>query len=120
MLMLGGCNLLDCGDEVTQRESRPDARGAAVVYVRNCGATTDYSTQVALIRHVDAPPRDGEVLFVVDGDHGAAPAGPGGGPVVRIRWIDVNHLEIAHDPRARTFRHESAQGALRVTYVPLP
>ena len=115
-LVFGGCGSVGCDDAVLQREPRPDARGAAVAFVRKC-AMRGVSTQVALLRHVDAPPRAGEVLFVADADGGGAPAGPRGGPEVHIRWIDVNHLEIAHDRRVRPVRRSPVQRDLRVTYV---
>lgn len=95
-------------------------RGAAVVFVRNCGATTAYATHVGLVGHVDAMPRKGDVVVVLDANHGAAPAGRGGGPEVRVRWIDANHLEVAHHPRARTFGAKLEHGRVRITYVPLP
>jgi hypothetical protein len=117
-LLLGGCNL--CGDEVVQHEPSPYGRGAAVVFVRNCGATTDYNTQIALIGHVDGEPRDRNVFFVADDDDGAAPEGPGGGPRVRVRWIDGNHLEVAHHPRARAIQRADSHGGIRITYVALP
>jgi hypothetical protein len=117
-LLLGGCD--PCGDEVVQHEPSPYGRGTAIVYVRNCGATTDYATHVALVGHVDAGPRDRNVFFVADTNDGAAPEGPGGGPRVRVRWIDGNHLEVGYHPRARTFRKESKHGRVRITYVALP
>lgn len=117
-LLLGGCNM--CADEVVQHEPSPFGRGAAVVFVRNCGATTDYSTQVALIGHVDAEPRKRNVFFVADTNNGDAPSGAAGGPRVRVRWIDGNHLEVAHHPRARAFRAEAQHGSVRISYVPLP
>jgi hypothetical protein len=108
-LVLGGCGGLGCGDEVVQREPRPDARGAAVVFVRDC-AMTGPSTRVALLRNLDAPPRAGELLFVADADRGDAE--------VRIRWMNVDHLEIAHDPRTRSTRRTPVQRDLRITYAP--
>ena len=117
-LLLGGCD--PCGDEVVQHEPSPYGRGTAVVFVRDCGATTAYATQVAVIGRTVATTRDRNVVFVADHDHGAAPSGPAGGPEVRVRWIDAGHLEVAHHPRARTFRKETEHGGIRLTYVALP
>lgn len=119
-LLFGGCGSMGCGDEVVQHEPSPFGEGVAVVFVRNCGATAGFVTQVALIGQADAGSRDRNVVFVADGDHGAAPSGPGGGPRVRARWIDARHVELAHHPRARTFRQETEHAGVRITYVPLP
>lgn len=116
-LLLAGCA---CDDKVVQRVPQLYGRGAAVVFVRNCGATTAYATHVGIVRHVDAMPRKQEVVVVLDANHGAAPAGQGGGPEVRVRWLAANHLEVAHHPRARTFREKTQHGPVRISYVPLP
>lgn len=105
---------MGCHDTDVQREARPDSRDAAVVFVRKC-AMTGASTRVALLRHVDAPPRDGELLFAADADRGSA----AGTPRVRIRWIGVDHLEIAHDSAIGFVRRKPVQRDLRITYVPL-
>ena len=118
-LLLGGCEP-GCADEVLQHEPSPYGRGAAVVFVHECGTTTGTETQVALIGHVDAEPRERNVFFVADTNDGAAPSGPGGGPRVRVRWIDGNHLEVAHHPRVHASQKESEHGPIRITYVALP
>jgi hypothetical protein len=91
-----------------------------MVFVRACGDAADPSTQVALVGHVDAEPRKRNVFFIADTNGGQAPAGPDGGPRVRVRWIDGNHLEVAHHPRARTLQQEPAHASIRITYVHLP
>jgi hypothetical protein len=118
-LLLGGCGA-GCEDEVVQHEPSPYGRGAAIVFVRGCGEATGNSTQIALVGHVDAPPSDRGVFFVADADDGAAADGPAGGPRVRVRWIDGNHIEVAHDARARITRKDEESGYVRLTYVALP
>jgi hypothetical protein len=121
LVLLGGCGLApECGDTVVEHVSSPYGRGAAIVFDRNCGATTAFTTHVAIVDHVDAQPRREDLVFVADADHGAAPSRPGGGPEVRVRWIDGVHLRVAHHPRARAFRREEAHGRVRITYTTLP
>lgn len=117
-LLLGGCGA-GCADEVVQHEPSPYGRGAAMVFVRECGETAGHSTQVALIGHIDAEPRERNVFFVADAADGPAPGGPGG-LRVRVRWIDGTHLEVAHHPRVRPSRAETRHGPVRITYVELP
>jgi hypothetical protein len=120
-VLLGGCGS-GCADEVVQHEPSPYGRGAAMVFVRECGGATGTGTvtQVALIGHVDAEPRERNVFFAADTNDGAAPSAPGGGPRVRVRWIDGNHLEVAHHPRVRAIQRAQSHGGIRITYVPLP
>jgi hypothetical protein len=103
---------------VVQHEPSPYGRGTAIVFVSDCGATTGFNTQVAIVGQGDTAPREKSVVFVAE--HGAAePSGPGGGPAVRVRWIDGSHVEIAHHPGARTSRKATEHGPVRITYVPL-
>jgi hypothetical protein len=117
-LLLGGCGA-GCADEVVQHEPSPYGHGAAMVFVRSCGDAEGFSTQVALIGHVDAEPGRRNVFFMANTNGGAAPAGPAGGPRVRVRWVDGNQLEVAHHPRVHASQRETQHGPVRIRYVPL-
>jgi hypothetical protein len=106
-----------CENQVLADIAAPDHRTRAVVFQRNCGATTDFSTQVSLVRGSRQLSNGGGNVFVVDSDHGRAPAGPGGGPAVEVRWIDAAQLEIRHDQRARVFHADSLVHGVRIRFV---
>ena len=106
-----------CENEVLADVAAPDQRTRAVVFQRNCGATTDFSTQVSLLRGSRQLSEDGGNVFVADSDHGQAPAGPGGGPAVEVRWIDAAQLEVRHDRRARVFRADSLVHGVKIRVV---
>jgi hypothetical protein len=80
------------------------------------GATTDFSTQVSVLTK-DRTPTDGGNVFVVDSDHGKAPAAPRGGPNVVVQWLDKRTLEIRYDSRARIFSQELRHDDTDVRYV---
>ena len=88
-----------------------------VVFERDCGATTDFSTQASVVPAAQGLPGGGANLFVADGDHGRAPAGAGGGPELRVRWIDDRTVELAYDARARVFKSESLVAGVRARFV---
>jgi hypothetical protein len=105
-----------CSVDELARTRSPDSAREAVVVVVDCGATTDYSTQVGVVPAGARPARNGEDVFVADTDHGAAPAGRGGGPVVRVRWTGARALTIAYDHRARTFREIASRRGVTIRY----
>jgi hypothetical protein len=106
-----------CGNEILAELPAPDNRHRAVVFQRDCGATTGFSTQVSVLRGSRSLPNDGGNVFIADTDHGRAPAGSRGGPVVDVRWIDNAQLEIGHDIRARVFTADSLVEGVKIRFV---
>ena len=120
VLLIGHVACVDpCGNDVLTEARSPDGRLKAVVFQRDCGATTGFSTQVSVIpsgeSFLTAPTwlrstRGGNV-FVADTNHGEAPSGP----VVQVEWLDPTHLRITHDKRARVFSSATSIHGVRVT-----
>jgi hypothetical protein len=118
--VLAGCGFApECGDEIVSRADSPGGRHTAVVFVRNCGATTDFNTNVAVLpAGTEGRGAREDIVFVADADNGRAPEGPGGGPEVRARWRSADTLEIDYHPAARTYRQETSHRGVWVWYRP--
>jgi hypothetical protein len=117
--MGGGCLDLSggCANEQLNEVPSPGGARRAVVFQRDCGATTPFSTQISVLpRGVALPDSNGNV-FVADTDRGRAPAGPGGGPGVSVRWLTPDTLEVRYDPRARVFVKEVHTSEAEVRFV---
>jgi hypothetical protein len=97
----------------------PDGRRHAVVFTRDCGATTGFSTHVSILPARRGPSGTGNV-FVADADHGRAPEGPGGGPAVHVQWLDRRTLEVRYDGRARIFKRDARHDDTDVRFVADP
>ncbi|NUO64271.1 MAG: hypothetical protein HOQ11_17710 [Gemmatimonadaceae bacterium] len=113
--MLGAC-ADGCADRMLTESPSPDGSREAVIFERACGATTGFSTQVSVVDAGRHPTGRGNV-FIADTDHGLAPAGPGGGPEVRVRWLGPHTLEVRYHPRARVFQTESRPRGLELRLV---
>ncbi len=109
-----------CGSTWLTEEISPDQTRKAVVFERDCGATTDFSTQAAILKRYDtiekSAPGGGRSFFIADTDHGSAPAGPGGCPEVRLRWIDAHTLEVQYQMFAHVTRAEAQVGDVEIIY----
>lgn len=107
-----------CRHQVVGTFTAPEGLKKAVVFQRDCGATTGFSTQISILplSH-DLPDESGNV-FIADCDHGAAPAAAHGGPEVHLSWSDSNRLEIRFHPKARVFRSESSRDEVEISYLP--
>ena len=64
-LVLSGCDL--CGNEVARTVLSPSGKMKAVVFNRNCGATTGFNTQVSILPVSSALPDDGGNTLILDG-----------------------------------------------------
>jgi hypothetical protein len=92
-----------CRNEEMKRIASSDGTLEAVVFQRDCGATTDFSTQISVVRvHTNLPSRAGNA-YVADRDRGRAPAAKWGGPPASVRWLDARTLEVRYDPNSRVF-----------------
>ena len=106
-----------CQNQVLAEVPAPNRRARAIVFQRSCGATTAFSTQVSLLAAARPLPNEGGNVFIADTDHGRAPAGPGGGPIVEVRWVKPAELEVRHDTRARVLSADSLVNGVRIRFV---
>lgn len=109
-LSLAGCNLSltgECSDEIKQEAKSPDGKYVATWYVRDCGATTSFSTIVNLrIGSARFNGNEGEV-FVVKGQ-----------PQVKIAWNNESSLQVSC-PECRSediFKRETLHNSISVSY----
>lgn len=98
---LAGCLDASCQNTIVSDITAPGSRLRAVMFDRSCGATTDSSTQVALLIPGQKP--EGGNIFVADADHGAAARGGWGGPWARLRWDGPHKLNIDYARHTRVF-----------------
>lgn len=62
-----------CVNDMVGQVQSPDGQFKAVIFERDCGATTDFSTQVSIVPTSTPLPDTAGNVFVADGNHGAAP-----------------------------------------------
>ncbi len=107
-----------CGNTVVAEVLSPDPRYKAVVFHRDCGATTGFSTQVSVIRALDPLPNESGNVFVADGQHGTTPPTGAGGLEVGAWWKSGTSLVISHPPGARVFKQATEILGVQVAYEP--
>jgi len=126
LALLVGCGWGDpCGNEVLASVTSPDGGVVAVVFQRDCGATTDFSTQVSAVpsgaKFLEQPTvfratQKGNVFIADRG--GSRPDGwEGGGPWAQASWsTQPDTLIIKYDPGARVFVKQSSALGRNVKY----
>lgn len=114
MVALSGCSG-GCANEVIRRVNAPDELHTAVLFQRDCGSTTSFSTQISVLDQNDQPTGGGNV-FRADDNHGAAKDGDWGGPWADVKWLAADHLLIRYAARSRLFAQGNNLSGVRITY----
>jgi hypothetical protein len=100
-----------CENTIASRASSPDGKKIAIVFERDCGATTGLSTHVSLIDNTNQLDDEHGNVFVADKGRGPR------GPSVETRWADSPSLIVSHDKTARIFKAVTKVGPVAITYT---
>lgn len=104
-----------CKNDILEQIPSPNKKLEAIIFQRDCGATTGFSTQVSIINSSRNLPKGGGNVFVADTDHGKAPSGQGG-PEVHAKWQNDKSLIIKYHKDARTFKTASMVKGINISY----
>lgn len=75
-----------CGNEIYAEVLSPDSQHKAVVFQRDCGATTGFSTQISIIGASDELENESGNIFITDGHpKNVSP---------EIKWLSNTELKI--------------------------
>ena len=108
-----------CGNKVINNIELNEEQLKAVIFQRDCGATTGFSTQISLIQANETLPNKSGNIFVADTDHGKATKGEGGGPEVKVNLISSRHIQILSHQNARVFKSEKLWNNITISYKKL-
>jgi hypothetical protein len=114
LLFLAGCSD-DCNNTPVTILKAPDGLHTAIVFQRDCGATTDFSTQISVLTAGENSPGNGTV-FIADTDNGAAIPGNWGDPQAEITWIENDHLIVRYAAKSRIFKQDEQVSGVTISY----
>jgi len=81
-----------CGNNPISEAVSPDGKYKAVLFQRDCGATTDFSTQISILKKDESLPNSGANTFAT-----------GNSQNVRYHWLDNDQLVIETDKTERIY-----------------
>lgn len=105
-----------CKNENPRRYLSPDRQVELVVFDRDCGATTGFSTQASVVAPGEGLADGPGNLCALDDDHGRAATGPTGGPVLKVRWTGPRSVVLSHAVAARLFIGSPDPTGLQVSF----
>src|SRR5262245_35356226 len=117
---LYSCACFVCGNDVVAELPSPDGKYKAVVFVRDCGATTTWSTHVSVIHWWNWVGRNdvGNALVMDEGD--GAPEGPGHGLEASSHCTSDRALVVSRHPQARVFSSASQIDGVTISFEHFP
>jgi len=101
-----------CGDVRKGSDIRSDNKVEAVIYNRDCGATTGFNVQVAVVDVGKHTTRE-NTIFIADGRGSARIGYPW--EVVEVSWVGQDLL-VTYDKRLRIFRKDEEVADIKVKY----
>ncbi len=114
LLLLGACGEV-CVNQTVMRQQSPDAKLDAILFQRDCGATTGFSTQISIVAKGRDELGPGNV-FIADADHGNAKIGEWGGPWATMNWNSNTDLRVQYAVGSRVFVQEQEIRGVRIVY----
>lgn len=102
-IVLSACD--PCGNEVSRTVISPSGKLKAVVFNRNCGATTGYNTQVSIIPTSASLPGEAGNALILDG---SVP--------LKIEWRTDSELHLSGFGTARVFLQSHSAAGVSVSY----
>ncbi|MGV1682500.1 hypothetical protein [Sphingopyxis sp. NJF-3] len=114
LMAVSGCSD-GCANSRISRADSPDGLYSAVMFQRDCGATTTFSTQISVVKRGAMPSGIGNI-FRADDDHGAATTGEWGGPWAEMRWLAPDHLLIRYAAKSRLFAQAGKLSGVKISY----
>ena len=97
-----------CGNEINLELMSPDKKYKAIIFQRDCGATTGFSTQVSIIKSIEELPNESGNVLITDGhpnDNG-----------YKLNWLNNENILISNTQNNRIHFKEQTIGAISISY----
>jgi hypothetical protein len=105
-----------CGNRISTMMESPKKEWNIVVFERDCGATTDFSTQISILRKNQELPNSAGNIFSADSGHGSAQINEKGVIYVEPLWINSRTISIKYDSEATAFYQENEFNGITIRF----
>ena len=106
-----------CGNKVVKELFAPDKTYKAIIFERNCGATTGFSTQISVVKaNEDLFNESGNVFVAETDDPKYSSKEFFGGPKVEVNWIDSKSLSIEYNREIDTIKIANNIDNIQIIY----
>ena len=106
-----------CGNHLLKTEISPNKELKALIFSADCGATTDFSTQISIVKaSYILEKSDNGNIFSADSDHGLAEMD---GEILKlnVKWIDDENILIEYPKNTRIFKNKTSKNGVKIKYI---
>ena len=93
-----------CGNDIYKEYISPNGKLKAVVFQRDCGATTGFSTQISVMAAKDDLKNEAGNIYIIDGQPSQ--------PSPKVFWRNNNELIISKPINGSEYKAENSWGYL--------
>ena len=97
-----------CGNEIIVETFSPDKQNKAVLFQRDCGATTGFSTQISIINAKKNLPKESGNVFIADGHPDDSN--------VKLQWLSPKKISIEIGLKKKVFKNEHQLNGIEIIY----
>ena len=105
-----------CDNKIIKTEYSPNKKYKIVTFCRECGATTDFSTQISILEFEEELKNESGNLFSADSEHGKAQTNEENIINVIPKWLSNEKVIIEYDKNARVFKNENSINEIMIDY----
>jgi hypothetical protein len=105
-----------CGNEIIQTEYSPNKEYKIVTFTRNCGATTDFSSHISILKSDELLENESGNVFSGDSNHGLAKTDSKNLITIKSKWLSNDKVEIVFDENVRVFDKDNSVNNVDVEF----
>src|SRR5262245_6593107 len=108
--------LSTCGNQVLADLPSPDNSKRAVIFVRNCGATTRLNTHISLVQATSPLANEAGNTFVAETGAEEDLVRADGNSSISVQWLGASKLQVNRPRDIRVFREELEVSGVTLDY----
>ncbi len=108
-----------CRNEIVEETQSPSKKFKVVIFIRDCGATTGYSTQVSILESSDQLGNHPGNAFILSDKIGNGLSFDKGGAKIKAMWSNDHSLKVYFDKRTEFTKQIEKIDDIKITYEQL-
>ncbi|MEH7334368.1 hypothetical protein V7161_17120 [Neobacillus drentensis] len=93
-----------CGNQISKSVPSPGGDKVAYVFLRDCGATTNYSPQLSILAKDEDLENESGNTFIADKSFS-------------IEWLNERTLKVTYNKSSKTYEMDTSVNGVKIKYI---